>query len=224
MRASRVFSRRVPSILLLVLLVVILGFAGCGGNGNDGSDGSNGPAESDIAVRTTIKAGKITLHSVGTTPGLPAPIVRNVISATRRYVKSAVLAPLRGQPIDKKFSRMFGPTIRSRTRPGTPDYGALTDVGVAGASRTPMITTSPVSLDALLGSDGTASLVAATFTMRIRTDVDDAPLSIRRKSELTFFHDMKGKWLITAYRVSVRRSGPGLGSSETSSVATGNAP
>jgi hypothetical protein len=62
-----------------------------------------------------------------------------------------------------------------------------------------------VRIDALGDPTGKVALAATSWTMNVKTPTPKGRLTIRRRTELTFANEL-GKWVVTAYRVTVRRS------------------
>ena len=63
-----------------------------------------------------------------------------------------------------------------------------------------------VRIDAISEPTGKLALVATTFVVRIDAQTPTGrKLVVRRRTELTFADEF-GKWVVTAYRVTVRRS------------------
>ena len=127
---------------------------------------------------------------------------------------------------------------RSRTGKVNNAYSNVFDTGVNGQAarrdratmteeatgpiRGPVrILASPVRLDALGDPYGKPALVAASFSLTGQRRDPDRQAQDRRHTELTFAYE-SGRWRVTAYKVTVRRSIAGKSTSTTARVETGN--
>ena len=78
-----------------------------------------------------------------------------------------------------------------------------------------------VRIDAVSEPTGRLALVATTFNLRIDAQTPTGrKLVVRRRTELTFAYE-SGKWVVTAYRVSVRRSVGGRTTTTTAHSTAG---
>ena len=115
---------------------------------------------------------------------------------------------------------MFDPGVK-RAAAGT-DRAVLTEVTHRRRDRTRC--TRPrrrVRIDGVGDQTGKIALVATTFTMTVKAPTAAGPLTIRRRTELTFANEF-GK--LVRHRVPRRRCGDSLGATTTSSTATTSSP
>jgi len=150
-------------------------------------------------------------------PGPPArvrpPVRRAVMGATQRYFDYAIQTPLRRGRVNNAYSKIFDPGVKGFA--ARRDRAVLTDGGV-GPIRGPVrMSASRVRVDGLGDPAGKLTLVATTFTLKVNTATPTGKLTIRRHTELTFAYE-SNRWVVTAYKVTVRRS---LGAKTTTTTA-----
>ncbi len=161
---------------------------------------------------TKLKVGKVAVQNTGFPTALSLPVKRAVMSSTQRYFNYAIQNPLRGGKVDIKYAKEFDPGVRRAATIG--DRATLTEA-TTGPIRGPVtIHAARVRLDGLGDPSGKVTLVAATFAVKVDTAIPAGKLTIRRHTELTFAQE-KGRWIVTAYRVTVRRSVAGKATSTT---------
>ena len=100
------------------------------------------------------------------------------------------------------------------------DIAVLTEVQTGKSNGAVRATASPVRIDALGDPTGKLALASTSWTMNIKSPTPKGRLTIRRKTELTFANEF-GKWYVTAYRVTVRRT---VGAKTASQTITSGAP
>jgi hypothetical protein len=154
--------------------------------------------------------------------GPPAKVTRAIrqtlLSSTQSYVDGAILAPLERGQVNNQYAKVFDGGVRKAA--ANNDRAVLTEATTGKARGAVTATASPVRIDALGDQTGKVALAATSFTMTVRTPTPKGRLTIRRKTELTFANEF-GKWYVTAYQVTVRRSVGAKTSSKTISSGAG---
>jgi len=157
--------------------------------------------------------GKVVIQNTGFPTKLGRPAQAAVMAATQRYFDRAIQAPLRTGRVNERYSRDFARSVYGLA--AGRDRATLTEIAT-GPIRAPVgIRSSLVRLDGLGDPFGKPALVAASFHIEVDARTPTGKLKIRRYTELTFSNEA-GKWRISAYRVTVRRS---IGSKTTSTTA-----
>ena len=158
------------------------------------------PAETS-ALKLVI--GQVDVQSAGPPAKVKSSLRRALLQATQAYVNDTIIAPLDTGKVVNGYQTMFDPFVKGPA--SAQDRAALTEEHTGKASGQLKATASPVRLDGLGDQTGQLSLVAATFTMNLEATTPAGAVTIRRHTELTFANEF-GKWVVTAYRVTVRRS------------------
>jgi hypothetical protein len=215
--SSRWFRRAVAALALVPLAAVTL--TGCGGDDDSEQADNTKATTQEVAVpgaKVTLDLASIDLQSAGAAAKLDEKTKVAVMTQTRRYVTEAVVRPLlSGAKVRKVYGALFGPTVRPAAIKA--HRAALTDEGVGKVSGDVRAPKTKVGMHALLGADGSVQYIATNFSLKVRSELGDAPLAINRRTELTFEKNAKGKWLVSAYRVLTTR---GAGKAKTAKATT----
>jgi hypothetical protein len=190
--------------LLLPLAVTTLTLTGCS-SGND-SNSNTAKATTTTTVKPTavqLKRGDAALQSAGGDATLDDATQQAVVNAAQQYVDIAVVSPLKSGALGAGYDALFDSTVGANAT--GPDRAALTDEGLTPVTGSPTITATPVRIDGLADRDAHVQLLATTFNVAVQGTTATGPLTINRTTELTYAPGPGGKWLITAYRVSVTR-------------------
>jgi len=171
------------------------------------------PRRAPVIPRVKLRIGRVFVQNVGPPAHVRRPVRRDVLAAAQRYVDDAIIAPLEKGHLIAGYGRMYDPGVRGRALGH--DLAELTEAKMGFRRDRVHATASPVRVDAIGGPDGRPALVALTFALNVDTPTAKGPLAIRRRTELTFAPEF-GRWLVTAYQVSVQRS---LGRSGTKAHA-----
>ena len=135
-------------------------------------------------------------------PPFPDDVKASVLATLDRYLRDAVLGPLRsGRPAGD-----LGPvfTGRARSRVEGPDRAALVEEGLP-RSGSPRTETATVGLSALAGADKAVTVVTAAVDLRLQSGGED-PVAIVRTGHLVLVPD-GGGWKIDGYDVRTTRDG-----------------
>jgi hypothetical protein len=152
---------------------------------------------------TKLKVGTVAVENTGYPTAVKLSDKRAVMSATQRYFNYAIQDPLRHGRINNAYSKVFDRGIRGLA--AGKDRATLTEA-TTGPIRGPVtIHAARVRIDGLGDPTGTLALIATTFAVKVDTATPTGKLTIRRHTELTFALEKDG-WIVTAYRVTVRRS------------------
>lgn len=174
------------------------------------------PAKKNVALR--LVAGTVSVQDTGPPATVGPPVRRALLHAAQLYVDDAILAPLTHGRVDNAYETVFDAGVAAVA--SGPDRAVLTEAGTGAASAGLYATASPVRFDAIGDPHGQLALVATTFGLSVRASTPAGPLTVTRITELTFAPEF-GRWRVTAYNVTVRRS---VGSTTTSKrVSTGRA-
>jgi hypothetical protein len=151
----------------------------------------------------TLKIGKVVVQNAGPPAKVTRAIRRTLLSSTQFYVDGAIIAPLERGQVNKQYAKVFDGGVRKAAARN--DLAVLTEAATGKARGAVTATASPVRIDALGDPTGKVALAATSFTMNVKTPTPKGRLTIRRKTELTFAYEF-GKWYVTGYQVTVRRS------------------
>lgn len=205
--------------LLAGVVAVALLAGAC--SGDDDSEPA-APTSTTVAVGrvdVALQRGEVTVFGVADGAVLPDDAERAALVASERYVQSAMVSPLARGEVGERFVGLFAPALQPLIRPGGRDHAVLTDDGIPGATATPEVTTTPVAIDALIAADGTPLMLVTAFRARTEADAEPGPVAVGRVVQLTF-EQVEGEWLVTAYKVTTTRRGPG---EPTTTTATAEA-
>jgi hypothetical protein len=161
------------------------------------------PRTAPVIPRLKLRIGRVWVQTVGPNARLPDPVRRVVLAAAQRYVDDAIIAPLEQGHVVAGYGKMYDPGVRGGALGD--DMAVLTEAKMGFRADRVRATATPVRLDAIVGPDGRPALVAVTFLLNVDTPTAKGPLKIRRQTELTFASEF-GRWVVTAYRVTVQRS------------------
>lgn len=200
-------SKKLRTGLLVGAAVVLVGIVAAilvsGGSGKHKAVRRRPTATADAKTKNlTLAIGPVFVQSVGPAAKLEPPVQRAIMTATQRYFDDAIQAPLVHGSVKNAYANVFDPGVKGFAT--TRDRAALTE-GATGMVRGPVhMTASPVRVDALGGETGKITFAATTFKLQVQANTPAGKLTIRRHTELTFANEF-GKWVVTAYRVTVRR-------------------
>ena len=162
---------------------------------------------------TTLVMGPVVVQSSGFPTAVPPTVRSAVMDATQRYFDFAIQGPLRHGRTNNAYSKVFDAGVSGPA--ASRDRATMTEA-TTGPIRGPVnMQASRVRIDGLGDPTGKLALVATTFTLDVHTATPAGTLTIERHTELTFAKE-SGRWLVTAYRVTVRRS---IGPKTTSTTA-----
>ena len=212
-----IIAGSVAAVVVVAVIAIVLANTADSGN-NPKVAKKNTPATTVPKSNTlTLVVGKIAVQSAGP-PAKLAPAVRNtVMHSTQLYVNEAILAPLERGQVNNAYANVFDPGVKPAA--ARTDHAVLTEATTGPAHGAVIAKASPVRIDVLGDPTGKVALVAATFTMNINAPMASGRLVIRRRTEFTFADEF-GKWVVTGYRVSVRR---GSGAKTASKTITSTA-
>jgi len=204
---------------VVVVAVIALLLANSADSGNNKPRAATGKPTPTVPTsnRLTLHVGKVTVQNAGP-PAKVTRAVRNILlSSTQLYVNDAILAPLQQGQVVNAYTTVFDAGVRKAAARN--DRAVLTEATTGKARGAVNATASPVRIDALGDPTGKLALAAATFTMNIKAPTPAGRVTIRRRTELTFENEF-GKWVVTGYRVTVRRAVGAKTQSKT--ISTGN--
>jgi hypothetical protein len=138
---------------------------------------------------------------------------KGVLATLNSYMEAGVLTPLRSGGAAGDLGPLLGSEVAARVTPPGADRAALVDEGLPPATdirRDAGVAT----LSALAGPDGTISVVTARLDLRLRAQVEGAPLTIARTGELVLLPDGP-IWRIDAYDLRVSRDSAGVSTTTT---------
>jgi hypothetical protein len=142
------------------------------------------------------------VRSIGRRAYLRKPTRLAVLRKTQRYIERAIIAPLeRGRAIPgwaKVFDRRTRRIARKR------DLAKVTEVKMGFRDKHVLASIPRVRADAVGSPGGRIAIVALTWSMKVTADTGRGPLTIRRRTELTYARD-HGRWQVTGYRLGVTR-------------------
>jgi hypothetical protein len=206
--------RRAVAVLALVAVVPL---AAC--SGDDDDDAAAPPATQTIEVpggKVTLSLARVNVRSAGEAATLDEKTKLAVMKKTRSYVEQAIVRPLlRDEKAGASYGKLFAPGLRGRaTRSDRP---SMTDEGIGKVTADIRAPKTNVAMSALVDGGGSLQYVSTNFGLKLRSEIDGAPLRINRSTELVFEKTAKGEWIVNAYRVVATRS---LGGAKGSTSAT----
>ena len=211
-------SRRVLRLLTVTVLGVAL-LAACSGSKKHSASAGSGASstESGAASRSTrrLTIGRTDVQRAGARGTLNDATGHTALAAAQHYLDVAVLAPLETGKMGRGFPALF----ESGLRPAAtgPDTRVLSDL-VVGPTTSLNEQSTPVTLSALLDGSGAPLYLATKFDVTIHAvRAAGGEITIARTVELTF-ERVGRSWLVAAYRVSVRRTVPGVPTTTTSAA------
>jgi hypothetical protein len=204
----------VGSIVAVAVVAVLLANTADSGNNAPAAKGRKPTATVPQSSRVRLVVGKVIVQNTGPPARVTRAIRRSVLSSTQLYVDGAILAPLHQGQVDKAYARVFDPGVRKAAARN--DRTVLTEATTGRARGAVRATASRVRIDAIGDPTGKVAFAATSFTMDVKMPTPKGRLTIRRRTELTFANEL-GKWVVTAYRVTVRRS---VGTKTTSQTIT----
>ncbi len=195
--------RRKP-ILLVAALVAL--FPACGSRVSSAYRShlptSAGPARADGDI--AISGAGYDLQAVGTVaPGVADGAWKSVLTTLDRYIEAGVLVPLRSGGPAGDLGPLFTAGAAARVTSPGPDRSAFIDEGLPPAKNI-RSDVAAATLTGLAGSDGKMSVVSARLDLRLRAEVDGAPLVIARTGELVLRPE-GDTWRIDGYDIHVSR-------------------
>jgi hypothetical protein len=162
--------------------------------------------------------GTVVVQNTGFPTKVQPKVRRAVMRATQRYFDLAIQAPLAHRGVNNAYSNVFDAGVNGLA--AGRDRATMTEAAT-GPIRGPVrMRASKVRLDALGDPYGKPALVAASFSLEVKAATPTGRLTIIRHTELTFAPE-SGRWRVTAYKVTVRRSIRGKTTSTTARAAPG---
>jgi len=208
----------VPARIVALLLSGALVAAACGGGKHHAQKAKPGPSVAHSG-KLELHLGDVDVQSAGPAAKLSSSLETLALRSTQTYLDDAVLAPVERGQVDRGYEAVFDPFVRPDA--SGPDRDALTEANTGLARGLVTATATPVRIDALGDEIGKIGLLATTFSMDLQASTPLGAVSVRRHTELTFA-DEYGKWLVTAYRVTVRRKLENQAATTTTVARSGN--
>ncbi len=204
--------RRSPIVLAASLLALS---TGCGSTAAEAYRSHlpiRAPAASDTDL--SITGAGFEVQAAGD-PSKVAPddAWKGVLATLNRYLEAGVLRPLRSGGPAADLRPLLGADAAAKVMPPGPDRAAFVDEGLPPATRIRR-DAAVATLGALAGSDGAVRVVTAQLDLRLRADVEGAPLTIARTGELVLVPD-GDTWKIDAYDIRVSRDSTGARTTTT---------
>ena len=208
----------VASVVAIALVAVLLANLADSGSNKQAKKKTQPTTPAATSKVLTLRVGEVKVQNTGAPAKVKPPVRKALLNVTQGYVNNAILAPLENGQVNAAYTVAFDPGVKRAA--ARTDRAVLTEVRSGVATGPVVATATPLRIDALGDPTGKIALAAATFTLRIKAPTAKGTVNIRRRTELTFANEF-GKWVVTAYRVSVRRS---LGAKTASSSASTSSP
>jgi hypothetical protein len=190
------------SIAVIAVIALVLANTADSGKNPPVAKGKPAPT-TPKSNRLTLTVGKVVVQNAGPPAKVTRAIRNTLLSSTQAYVNDAILAPLQGGQVNNAYAKVFDAGVRRAAARN--DRAVLTEATTGRASGAVSASASPVRIDALGDPTGKVSLAATSFAMNVKAPTSGGRITIRRLTELTFANEF-GKWVVTGYRVTVRRS------------------
>jgi hypothetical protein len=208
----------VASVVAIAVVAVLLANLADSGGNKQATTKTKPTTPAATSKALTLRVGEVSVQNTGAPATVKPPVRVALLKVTQGYVNNAILAPLENGQVNAAYTVAFDPGVkRAATRT---DRAVLTEASSGVATGPVTAAATPVRIDALGDPTGKIALAAATFTLRIKAPTAKGTVNIRRRTELTFANEF-GTWVVTAYRVSVRRS---LGAKAKTSSASNSSP
>jgi len=218
-RSKKIRTALLAGAAVVVVVVVALLLASTADSGKKQAPAAAAKAKAKAKAAKaksgalTLRMGPVNIASVGPPASVGQPLRRALLGATQQYFDYAIQDPLLEGRVNVAYTKLFdagvkGPAARK-------DRAVLTESATGAIRRPPHMSASPVRMDALGDPAGHLALVATTFSLRVDADTPTGRLTIKRHTELTFADEF-GHWVVTAYRVTVKRT---LGRKTTTTTA-----
>jgi hypothetical protein len=193
----------VASLVIVALVAVLLANTADSGKKQQTATSNSAAGHPDNQVGLTLVIGPVFVQSAGPPAKLKPPVRRALVDAAQTYVDNAILAPLEHGKVNNAYEKVFDPGVKGAA--SSHDRAVLTEAATGAAKGPVHATSTRVRVDGIGDQNGKILLAAATFTMNVKTKTAAGPIVIKRHTELTFANEF-GRWVVTAYRVTVRRS------------------
>jgi hypothetical protein len=203
-RTALIVGGSVVAIAILAFVLVKLA---------TGDDGGKKPAKVENSAGLTLEIGEVAVESAGPVAKISNSTQQSVLDSSQKYVDEAILAPLEKGKLEKSYAQLFDSGVR--TSATGRDEATVTEART-GKSAPVKATATKVRLDGMADPTGKVVLVAATFGV----DLNAKGVKIQRLTELTFASD-HGKWVVTAYRVGVKRTTSARTTAAVANAGTG---
>lgn len=202
------------SLALAAASTLAVAMAACS---SGGSKSANTPTTRP-GTAVTIAAGRVTVAASGIAGTLSDADRDAVVETVRRYVTAASIDPLQGRPAGD-LAGVFTPaaTVAANGH----DRATVADDGLPKATGKVTATATPLAITALADPAGAIVLVGVTLDLHVRAAAAKGPVDVKRTGELVLAKDGTA-WKITSYRLTVDRTGAGLGPqpASTSTIAS----
>jgi hypothetical protein len=190
--------------LVLVFALVAAFLASCGSGGKKAA-----PATANGTVKTSnkeadLKLGNLDVESFGPDVKISKADQQAVLSASQKYVDTAIVSPLTNGSVGASYAPLFTAGLRARATGA--DQATLTDESIGKVKQFSQ-TASPVAVSALVDGAGAFTYLAANFLVNVKATAAVGPMTLTRNVELTFAPNGKA-WDVNAYRVTTVRKLP----------------
>ena len=209
---ARIAVAAAASIVVIAVIAAIVAGSGSGSPHKRATKPKPKPAIAKTAALTLV-TGPVVVQDTGPPASVSSTVKTALMRATQQYFDDAVQAPLVHGAVDDGYESLFDAGVKGPA--SGKDRAALTE-SATGVIRQPVqMRASTVRIDGLGDPTGKLAFTATTFTLHVTAPTPTGRLTIVRQTELTFANE-SGKWLVTAYQVSVVRS---LGTKTTTTTA-----
>jgi hypothetical protein len=197
-----VVARRSRPLLTTFFASVAIAALAAGCSGGDKKADAKPPAPPAADPRVVLKAGHTDVESYGPDTKISKAVQATMLAGAQKFVDTAITVPLQTGKVAETYGAQFDSTIRPAAVGA--DVNVLSDAAVGKASRFTE-RASPVDITALAGNAGKFVYYATTFKVNYSARTRAGTVGAERNVELTFT-PVGGKWVITAYRVTTRRT------------------
>ena len=212
------YANRTYARLIALVLAAALVCAACSGSDKHATGSTKSSPTVLRQGKLALTLGVVNIQNAGPPAKLPNEVRRTVLRNTQSYLNQAVLSPLERHGVNKAYQKLFDPFVKPAA--SKRDRAVLTEANPPLTRGVVNGRASRVRLDALGDQNGKVVLIAATFTLTVNASTKAGPLQIVRLTELTFQNEY-GRWVIAAYRVSVRRT---IGKAATTTTTAKSGP
>jgi hypothetical protein len=215
-KTALIVGASVVAVAVVAVLLASLANSGDSSNAPKKKAGTTTPAATSKAL--ILRAGAVHVQNTGLPTKVQSPARVALLRVAQGYLDNAIMAPLEHGAVNNAYATSFDPGVKRAA--ARTDRAVLTEARLGNATGPVVATAAPVRIDVVGDPTGKIALAATTFTMQIKAPTAKGTLTIRRLTELTFAKEF-GRWFVTAYRVTVRRS---FGAKTTSSTASTSSP
>ena len=206
-RRRKIFALAGAAVVVVLLLVAVWAIF----LRDDGDSGGEDEASGTGPTVVQVDSGDVVSETVGPAAPFPEDQRDVIVQQVRDYIEAATVEPLRSGKAAKGLEKIFDPAALTALQ--GPDGAVMLDQGLPKVTGKLKAISQPVAINALADNTGAWIMASARLNLDVTGGLDDGTLKIVRTGELLFVPDAEG-WKVTAFDITVDRSGPGVGGNQ----------